>query len=63
MLSFNFVKKKMSSFRKGANVWVEDKQLAWVPAEVVDFVNNQVQLVTSSGNKVFFDFFFLKFEF
>ncbi|CAM8916586.1 unnamed protein product [Rhodiola kirilowii] len=24
------------SLRKGAKVWVEDKELAWVPAEVVD---------------------------
>ncbi|KAK9683914.1 hypothetical protein RND81_10G174600 [Saponaria officinalis] len=40
------------SFRKGANVWVEDKEFAWIPAEVVDFVRNQVEVVTSSGKKV-----------
>ncbi|XP_057248607.1 myosin-15 isoform X3 [Beta vulgaris subsp. vulgaris] len=42
----------MSSLRKGANVWVEDKDLAWVPAEVVDFVGKQVQVVTSTRKKV-----------
>ncbi|XP_057524862.1 myosin-15 [Amaranthus tricolor] len=42
----------MNGFRKGANVWVEDKELAWIPAEVVDFVGKQVQVVTSSGKKV-----------
>ncbi|KAL2896920.1 Myosin-15 [Bienertia sinuspersici] len=42
----------MNGPRKGANVWIEDKQLAWIPAEVVDFVGKQVQVVTSAGNKV-----------
>ncbi|GAB4836920.1 hypothetical protein Ancab_001831 [Ancistrocladus abbreviatus] len=40
------------SLRKGANVWVEDKDLAWVSAEVSDFVGNQVQVVTSLGKKI-----------
>ncbi|KAL9226908.1 hypothetical protein vseg_002666 [Gypsophila vaccaria] len=44
----------MSALRRGANVWVEDKEFAWVPAEVVDFVGNRVQLlVTSSATTVF----------
>ncbi|XP_058190972.1 myosin-15 isoform X4 [Rhododendron vialii] len=40
------------SLRKGSKVWVEDRDLAWVAAEVVDFVGDQVQVATSSGNKV-----------
>jgi len=40
------------SLHKGANVWVEDKDLAWVPAQVVGFVGNQVQVVTYSRKKV-----------
>ncbi|KNA05554.1 hypothetical protein SOVF_189230 [Spinacia oleracea] len=42
----------MSSLRKGSNVWVEDKELAWIPAEVIDFNGKQVQVLTSSGKKV-----------
>uniref|UniRef100_A0A803LYP2 Uncharacterized protein n=1 Tax=Chenopodium quinoa TaxID=63459 RepID=A0A803LYP2_CHEQI len=42
----------MSSIRKGANVWVEDKELAWIPAEVIDFIGKDVQVLTSSGKKV-----------
>ncbi|GMG99196.1 hypothetical protein Nepgr_001036 [Nepenthes gracilis] len=37
----------------GANVWVEDRDLAWVPAEVFDFEGRQVQVVTNSGKKIF----------
>lgn len=40
------------SLRKGSKVWAEDRDLAWVAAEVVDFVGDQVQVATSSGNKV-----------
>ncbi|THG11258.1 hypothetical protein TEA_014951 [Camellia sinensis var. sinensis] len=40
------------SHRKGCKVWVEDRDLAWVAAEVVDFVGKQVQLLTASGKKV-----------
>lgn len=40
------------SLHKGANVWVEDKDSAWVPAQVFGFVGNQVQVVTSSSKKV-----------
>lgn len=53
----------MSSLRKGANVWVEDKDLAWVPAEVVDFVGKQVQVVTSTRKKVTQFFFPIFLEF
>ncbi|KAH9616472.1 hypothetical protein KSS87_005406 [Heliosperma pusillum] len=43
----------IAPFRKGSNVWVEDKDSAWIPAQVVHFLNNnQIQLLTSSGNKV-----------
>lgn len=44
----------MDSLRKGANVWVEDKELAWTPAEVVDFVDKQVLVLTASGRKVLY---------
>uniref|UniRef100_A0A2P2M2P9 Uncharacterized protein MANES_16G086100 n=1 Tax=Rhizophora mucronata TaxID=61149 RepID=A0A2P2M2P9_RHIMU len=40
------------SLRKRSKVWVEDKNFAWVAAEVTDFVGKQVQVVTSSGKKV-----------
>nr|CAN64315.1 hypothetical protein VITISV_036695 [Vitis vinifera] len=40
------------SLRKGSKVWVEDRELAWVAAEVVDFVGKQVQVVTASRKKV-----------
>ncbi|OVA09470.1 IQ motif [Macleaya cordata] len=38
------------SFRKGYKVWIEDKDSAWLPAEVVDVVGKQV--VTNLGKKV-----------
>ena len=40
--------------RKGSTVWVPDKELAWVAAEVIDSDNNFVHLVTDSGKKVSF---------
>ncbi|XP_042486248.1 myosin-15 isoform X2 [Macadamia integrifolia] len=40
------------SFRKGCNVWVEDKDLAWVAAEVVGVYGKQVQVVTASRRKL-----------
>ena len=40
------------SLRKGSKVWLEDRELAWVAAEVVDFVGKQVQVVTASRKKV-----------
>ncbi|KAK4761850.1 hypothetical protein SAY87_029734 [Trapa incisa] len=41
------------ALRKGSKVWAEDRKLAWVAAEVNDFAAKQVQVVTSSGKKVF----------
>lgn len=38
--------------RKGSTVWVPDKVLAWVAAEVIDSDDNSVHLVTDSGKKV-----------
>ncbi|KAL0313786.1 UNVERIFIED_CONTAM: Myosin-15, partial [Sesamum calycinum] len=40
------------TLRKGSKVWVEDKDSAWVAAEVVDFLGKQVLLLTVSGKKV-----------
>jgi myosin-5 len=40
------------SFRKGSKVWVEDKESPWIPAEVLDFIGKQVQLLAESGKKV-----------
>ncbi|KAL6216868.1 hypothetical protein ACLB2K_010086 [Fragaria x ananassa] len=40
------------SLRKGTKVWVEDRDSAWVPAEVAGFKGNQVQLVAGSGKTV-----------
>lgn len=40
--------------RKGSTVWVPDKELAWVAAEVIDSDDNSVHLVTDSGKKVSF---------
>lgn len=52
------------SLRKGSKVWVEDRDFAWVAAEVLDFVGKQVRLSTVTGKKVgiflpddFFSFF------
>ncbi|GAU47951.1 hypothetical protein TSUD_06850 [Trifolium subterraneum] len=39
--------------RKGSTVWVPDKELAWIPAEVIDSDGKFVQIVTDSGKKVF----------
>ncbi|KAK2452762.1 hypothetical protein P8452_00475 [Trifolium repens] len=38
--------------RKGSTVWVPDKELAWIPAEVIDSDDKFVQIVTDSGKKV-----------
>ncbi|KAG8375766.1 hypothetical protein BUALT_Bualt10G0134400 [Buddleja alternifolia] len=40
------------SLRRGSRVWVEDKDSAWIAAEVIDFVGKQVQLLTVAGKKV-----------
>lgn len=45
------------NLRKGSKVWVEDKDLAWVAAEVVsDSVGRHVQVLTATGKKVIIDF-------
>nr|GMD42803.1 myosin-15-like isoform X3 [Ipomoea batatas] len=43
---------KEMTLRKGLKVWVEDKDLAWVAAEVTDFIGKQVQVLTENGKKV-----------
>ncbi|KAG8495473.1 hypothetical protein CXB51_013089 [Gossypium anomalum] len=40
------------NFRKGAKVWVEDKHLAWVPAEITDCRGKQFQVQIGSGKTV-----------
>lgn len=40
------------SLRKGSNVWIEDKERAWIPAEVVDVAENHAVVVTDTGKKV-----------
>ncbi|XP_058078389.1 myosin-15 isoform X2 [Magnolia sinica] len=40
------------NFRKGYNVWVEDSDCAWAPAEVVDVGEKRVIVVTDRGKKV-----------
>lgn len=42
------------NLRKGSKVWVEDKNLAWVGAQVIEFAGKQVQLQTVTGKKVKF---------
>ncbi|KAL5698272.1 hypothetical protein ACHQM5_029334 [Ranunculus cassubicifolius] len=45
----------MMNLRKGYNVWIQDKDSAWLPAEILDasLNNNQIQvLITSNGKKV-----------
>ena len=56
-VSFTFttlilIQEPKMSVRKGSKVWAEDRDFAWVPAEVLGSVGKQVQLVTSSGKKV-----------
>ncbi|KAJ1442831.1 P-loop containing nucleoside triphosphate hydrolase [Sesbania bispinosa] len=41
------------NLRKGTKVWLQDRDLAWVAAEVLDSDGNRLQLVTDSGKKVF----------
>jgi myosin-5 len=43
--------------RKGSTVWVSDKELAWIPAEVIDSDDKFVQIVTGTGKKVSFCLF------
>ncbi|PKA47048.1 hypothetical protein AXF42_Ash011722 [Apostasia shenzhenica] len=40
------------SFRRGANVWLEDKDLAWMEAEVVEVREKLVVAVTAQGKRV-----------
>lgn len=42
----------MTSLRKGSKVWVADSASAWIAAEVVNLVGKQVQVLTSSDEKV-----------
>ncbi|WOG85534.1 hypothetical protein DCAR_0104725 [Daucus carota subsp. sativus] len=40
------------SLRRGSKVWVQDRDSAWVAAEVTDFIGKQVQLLTEFNKKV-----------
>ncbi|KAK8581891.1 hypothetical protein V6N13_144886 [Hibiscus sabdariffa] len=40
------------NLRKGAKVWVEDKNLAWIAAEITDFRTKQVLVQAASGKTV-----------
>ncbi|KAJ7966354.1 putative myosin [Quillaja saponaria] len=40
------------NMRKGSKVWVEDRNLAWVAADVIESTSKQVQLLTATGKKV-----------
>lgn len=40
------------NLRKGSKVWAEDKNLAWVAAEVTDFLAKKVQILTVTGKQV-----------
>lgn len=40
------------SLRKGFNVWFEDKDQAWIAAEVVSAADNRVVIVTDKGKKI-----------
>ena len=45
------------NLRKGSKVWAEDKNSAWVAAEVTDFLANQVKILTVTGKQVEFGVF------
>lgn len=40
------------NLRKGSKVWVPNRDLAWVPAEVLESTGKQVRISTDSGKKV-----------
>lgn len=40
------------SLRKGSNVWIEDKERAWIPADVVDVSETHAVVVTDAGKKI-----------
>ncbi|CAN1217160.1 XI-I [Linum perenne] len=42
----------MLNLRIGSKVWAEDRNLAWVAAQVTDVVGKQLHLLTSTGKKV-----------
>ncbi|KAE8676000.1 hypothetical protein F3Y22_tig00111640pilonHSYRG00245 [Hibiscus syriacus] len=46
------MKERNMNLRKGAKVWVEDKNLAWVAAEITDLRGKQVQVQPASGKTV-----------
>ncbi|KAK1288010.1 hypothetical protein QJS10_CPB19g01893 [Acorus calamus] len=46
------MKEVKMSFRKGSKVWVEDRNSAWAPAEVVRITEKEAQVVTFGGRKV-----------
>ncbi|XP_072981787.1 protein OPAQUE1-like [Typha latifolia] len=39
-------------FRKGSTVWVEDKQCAWIEADVFDVKDKLVAVITTQGKKI-----------
>ncbi|CAB80037.1 myosin-like protein [Arabidopsis thaliana] len=41
------------NLRKGDKVWVEDKDLAWIAADVLDSFDNKLHVETSTGKKLF----------
>lgn len=40
------------NLRKGDKVWVEDKDLAWIAADVLDSSDKKVHVETATGKKV-----------
>lgn len=50
--SLDTFRESTMSLRKGSKVWLEDRDLSWVPAEVADCKGKQVQVVAASGKKV-----------
>ncbi|PON39635.1 GPCR kinase [Trema orientale] len=51
-LFLKFGEEPKMSVRKGSKVWVEDRNLAWLAAEVIDYGAKQVQLLSVSGKKI-----------
>lgn len=39
-------------YRKGTAVWVEDKDHAWVEAEVIETSEKSISVLTTDGRKV-----------
>lgn len=40
------------NLRQGTKVWVQDRDSAWIPAEVLESSGKQVRVATPSGKKV-----------